>query len=598
MSDKQEKKLTGYPSIDKPWLKYYSEEAVSAPLPECTVYENIWQHNKDHLDDIALEYYGHKTSYRKLFAETERAAKALRAAGVKCGDCVALCTAGVPEAVHLVLACSRIGAVANFINPMFSEDQMVGRINDTGADLLLVLDAMYKYIADAVDKTCAKRIVSIPIAGSLSVPARIIAALKSKPDKRLRDAMKGLEKYTYWREFVSGADGYAGAIDEPYEKDRPTVMVYSSGTTGASKGIQLTNDGINATITQYKYMTTELSRQMSFLHFIPCWFSTGIVVCLLMPLCLDMRVILEPDFGIEQFAADLIRYKPNFAFSITSHWLYAAKNRSMENISLDFLAYPISGGEALTAKSEQQINRFIFARSGSVRLATGWGMCELGATVTATTTTTLTRNPELRRPGSSGIPIPLAAVAAFDAETGRELPYGERGELRAMTPSRMLGYYKNPEATAEFFKTDAQGRVWGCTGDMGYVDSNGLVYVLGRMTDCCRAENGETVYLFDVENVILQEEAVEQCKTVDIVIDGKTVPAAHLVLSDGCNESVGEIIRRLNALCRKELPEYAVPRAYKLRRSFPAKPSGKQDADALRNERDGYVDADGKDISL
>ena len=71
----EEKKLTGYPSIDKPWLKYYSEEALHAPLPQCTVFELLWNNNKDHLGDTALNYYGRKITYEQLFAGIERAAK-------------------------------------------------------------------------------------------------------------------------------------------------------------------------------------------------------------------------------------------------------------------------------------------------------------------------------------------------------------------------------------------------------------------------------------------------------------------------------------------------------------------------------------------
>ncbi len=78
-----EKELTGYPSIDKPWLKYYSEEALNTPLPECTVYELLWEKNKDHLDDIALMYFGKKISYRRLFESINKVANSFMALGVK-----------------------------------------------------------------------------------------------------------------------------------------------------------------------------------------------------------------------------------------------------------------------------------------------------------------------------------------------------------------------------------------------------------------------------------------------------------------------------------------------------------------------------------
>ena len=84
----EEKKLTGYPSIDKPWLKYYNEEAISAPLPECTIYEYLMENNRDFPDDIALLYLGRKIKYGELFRQIDRTADAFAALGVKPGEIV------------------------------------------------------------------------------------------------------------------------------------------------------------------------------------------------------------------------------------------------------------------------------------------------------------------------------------------------------------------------------------------------------------------------------------------------------------------------------------------------------------------------------
>lgn len=83
-----DKKLTGYPSIDKPWLKYYSEEAINAPLPQCTMYEYLWESNKNHLQNTALRYYEHKISFCEMFDNIEKATKAFAAIGLKKGDII------------------------------------------------------------------------------------------------------------------------------------------------------------------------------------------------------------------------------------------------------------------------------------------------------------------------------------------------------------------------------------------------------------------------------------------------------------------------------------------------------------------------------
>lgn len=148
-----EKQLTGYPSIDKPWLKYYTEEAINAKLPECTIYENIYNNNKEHLDDVALLYFGKKITYKTMFAKIDKTAKALVANGVNANDNVAICMPATPETIYLILALNKIGANANMLNPTFTKEQLVDRINDTGAKLLVTVNELYKVVKKAKKKS-------------------------------------------------------------------------------------------------------------------------------------------------------------------------------------------------------------------------------------------------------------------------------------------------------------------------------------------------------------------------------------------------------------------------------------------------------------
>lgn len=587
---KQKCGLTGYPSIDKPWLKYYSEEAINAELPECTVYQNIWQHNSEHLGDIALKYFGCKTTYGKLFEQTKLCAKALKTAGVKPGDCVNICSAGVPEAVYLVMACSKIGAIANFLNPSFTTSQMIDRINDTEADLLFVLDKMYSHIADAIDKTCIKRVIIISATGSLPARMRIIAALKDKPDGKLKAAMRNDSKYWEWRAFMKAGAAYGGETEEPYCKDTPVIMVYSSGSTGASKGIVLTNDGVNATIAHYQSPDFPYRRGDTFLQIIPVWFSTGIVLSVLMPICMGVTVITEPIYSKEAFALDVKKYNPNLTLATTSFWVYATRSKEWEKLDLSTMTYPITGGEQVLPRVEAELNTFFTTHGCCSALIIGWGMCELGSTITSS-------SPNHGKPGSAGFPINKVSVSAFDVYSGRELQYEQRGELRVCSPARMKGYYHNIEATNDYFKMDANGNMWACTGDIGYVDEDGDVFILGRATDSYNASDGTLVYLFDAENVILTNPAVNQCKVVDILVQGQLIPVAHLVLNDGCGQ-MDEIICNIDKACKKELEAHAVPLAYKCREAFPVHSSGKRDVEVLKRERDGFVDAKGQPVDF
>lgn len=233
-------KLTGYPSIDKPWLKYYSEEAINAPLPERTVWENICERNKNHLTDTALLYFGKKISYGKLFSEIDKTAKALAYLGVKNGDNVAICMPAVPEAIYTILALNKLGANAGMLNPTFNEAQLTDRVNEMEAEVLIVVNELYATMQNVILKTSIKHIVTCPAANSLGAFVRL--AKKVKP----------ISGTLRWNVFIRQGRGTSYQTAS-YEKQKPAIMVFSSGTTEASKGIQLTNDGINATGCEYEY---------------------------------------------------------------------------------------------------------------------------------------------------------------------------------------------------------------------------------------------------------------------------------------------------------------------------------------------------------
>lgn len=579
----QTQNLTGYPSIDKPWLKYYSEEERRAPLPECTVYRSIYENNKDHPSDIAIRYFGKAVHYGQLFQSIDLCAKALKQIGIKKGSCVTLCTAAVPEAIYLVLACSKIGAVANFMNPLFSTEQMIARVNDTEAEWIFILDRMYSYIEAALSRTCVKNVVIIPVYESMPSITRAFVRLRSRKYHNLKPNGKLLLR---WPDFLALGNLYTGKVEEAYQKDVPVIMVYSSGSTGASKGILLTNDGINATIAFYHSASFRHLRGETFLQLVPVWFSTGIVLEILMPLSAGITVIPEPIFSKETFVRDLKRYKPNMTLTTPTHWLYAVDSKRLKHIDLSHMNYPITGGERLLPFDEKRINAFLTDHKCKANIIKGYGMCELGSTVA----TSRDSEKYISKFGGNGLPILNVSVSAFDMTTNKELKSGECGEIRVNSPARMKEYYKNKNATNAFFYTDENGSIWACTGDIGYVDQDGEVFILGRATDCATLDNGKKVFLFDIENRILQDESLSGCKVVDVQENGKTTLIAHITVRAGVIYDDHKLAQKIYDHCKKHLCDEEVPRKYKFRTSFPAHSNGKRDIAALKQEKEGFIE--------
>lgn len=561
--------ITGYPSIDKPWLKYYSEEALSKE-PFCgSVYNHIYESNKNHPNDIALVYFGRKIQYRELFSEIEKVQAAFVKSGVKKGDNVVLLMTSCPELVYIVLALNRIGAVANMINPLFTKEQIVGRVNDTQAEVMIVLDQLFGCLDGIRNQLVCTKTVVIKIEQSMPFYVKAVAHHKLNKNIRFDSIMCS------WKEFISSGKGICNltAVNDP---ELPAIMVYSSGTTGASKGIVLMNKGINATIAHYEYSDFSYSREDTNLQIVPTWFSTGIVFCLLMPLCLGFTSILEPVFSEENFFKDLAKYKPNLITGANSLWLHAIKNIIEKKMDVSFLKYPVSGGEKTLYETEVWINDILREHGCKSKMLTGYGMCELGSTASTATA-------QYHKYGSCGYPILGVTVAAFDPDTNAELKYGERGEIRVNTRSRMKEYYRCPEATEEFFYTDSNGTEWGCTGDIGFVDENGYVYVLGRINDLIRIAQNEKIYGFDVEEIVQKCKDVDQSEAVGIDgEDGYERVFVFLLMKENSVANENDIKKEVMNLCKNNLNTNCVPAGIQIIEKFPIKPSGKRDMEALR----------------
>ncbi len=552
---------TGYPSQDKPWLRYYGKEAIEMRPFLGTLFQNIYQNNKDHLKEVALFYFGKKISYEQLFYQVDQAAKAFTALGVKKSDSVAICMPAMPETIYAILALNKLGASANLLNPLFSKKDMHDRIDETNAKILVVANEVYGQIKEAVLSTCVETLISCSSLNSLGFLVKKIKKVTSIPNT------------TAWNEFINlGKDCvYEEAL---YEADTPALTVYSSGTTGALKGILLTNDSINSTICEGGQIGFEWERQDKYMALVPIWFSTGICASILVPLRHGISVILEPLYDFEVFYQHIKRFKPNFIISAVSFYEYLVNNRYYCSAYRHF-KYVVAGGEYITASKEERYSKWLADNGAKQKMHKGYGMSECGGTVTASS---IYHNVL----GSAGIPTPHVTVAAFDLETGKELSYGERGEIRVLTPSHMLGYYKKPEATAKYLTKDKDDNVWSNTGDMGYVTEDGCLFVSGRLSDSYVNDQGKKIYLFDIERTILDMEQVKMCKAVVSNVNGQKTHVCHVSVDE---TAISDMAKKISSHCKKHLDEECQPRFYKFYTDgLPVSLCGKLDVKKMQDD--------------
>lgn len=561
-----EKKLTGYPSIDKPWLKYYSEEAINAPLPDCTIYEYLWENNKEHLDDIALIYFGKKITYKVMFGNIEKAARAFSALGVKEGDIVTGIAPSVPEIIYSFYALNKIGAVSNWLDPRIDVATVAQDMKSTESRVLMVLDGFYERYKGAIteDVNC----IVFSIKDSLPFIPKIITAFKSKKPNFEPNAIMYIdfvEKYKI--------NTFKSVRLAP---NRLALMEHTGGTTGISKAVMLTNENVNAVVEQYKKGGTPLNRGESWLAVAFPFTAYSIIISQHAPLSFGMTCHLCFDLDFDKVANQLFRYRINHMANTPVMWEQLINNKKAQNMDLSFLICPTVGADKLDIEKEKKINTFCKGHGCKYNIVKGYGMTEVGSAVSVCI------DNEHNKIGSVGIPFCKTVISVFDMETQEELKYEQQGEICISGPSVMLGYFNNVEETDKVLKTHSDGMVWVHSGDLGHMDKDGFLFIDGRIKRMLINHVGFKIFAPTIEKVLQQVKGVEKCCVVgikDTIYNVGQVPVAYIVPSDSADKN--SLLLECKSICAKDLPDFYIPNRFIFVDDFPYTSAAKIDYRAL-----------------
>ena len=574
---------TGKRSIDKPWLKYYSEDSIEKVLPEKTIYEYLYDSNKKYLNRTALNYYGRKISFDELFRNIDKTANALLANGVEKGDIVTISMPTLPETVYLFYALSKIGAISNMIDPRTSEQGIKSYLQEVNSKLCIAINVAKPKFEKIINETNVEKFVTISPADSLPLLLKLGYIAKENvtnlKTKKIDTEKKVINCETAnWSEFIKQANAYEGNIHFDYEKDYPVAIVHTGGTTGMPKGVILSNDSLNAAAFQCQVSGIDMQREHTWLNIMPPFIAYGIGNGLHLPLVIGMETVLVPQFDPKKFDELLLKHKPNHMVGVPSHYENIIESKKLQKEDLSYIIAPTVGGDTMNIELEKKVNKFLIDHNCKDKITKGYGMTEVNAAVSVCTSN------ECNRLGSVGIPVPKTIISVFDLETGEELGDKQEGEICITGPNTMTGYYKNKKATEQILKKHKDGKIWVHSGDIGYMD-DGFVYIVDRLKRIIIRHDGFKIFPSMIENVISLHPNVDDCKVVgiaDIEHTQGSLAKAHIILKDKINEE--QTINEIKTLCQAELPEYAIPIDYKVRDTMPLTPIGKVDFISLQNE--------------
>lgn len=551
-----------------PWLDSYPESLRwDTELATGPVNELLDQSAQRFADNPAIDFLGHKISYRELDRLVSRAAAGLQRLGVGPGVHVGLFLPNSPHYFIGFFGVLRAGGTVVNYSPLDAERTLAHKIEDSETDIMLTLDleSLYPRMAGMLGNSRLRHLV----VGQLTEfcgPVSAAAAGQLGPSVPV-----AMDAQTLSFASLLDNDGDYRAHPQGDPASSLAVLQYTGGTTGVPKGAMLTHANITASCSQLEAILRDALEpgRERVLAVLPPFHIYALMVNMIFGVRMGAEVYLHPRFDAESVLREIHDNRITTFPGVPTMFIGLAAHPLTEQLDLTSLKLCNSGGAPLPLEVQQR-----YSQMAGCALREGWGMTE---TTTAGTFTPRDGEP---RPGSCGLPIPgaIIRIAPLDGSPG-SLPPGECGEVCIAGPNVTPGYWKRPDATAEAMTEDGFLR----TGDVGYMDEKGWVYIVDRTKDMILC-SGYNVYPRVIEEAIYEHPSVEEVAVigVDDPWRGQS-PKAFIKLRSGAPRLSFEELQRF---LEGRLGKHERLSAMELRDALPRTPVGKlSKKDLVEEER-------------
>ncbi len=559
----------------KPWLKFYGDVPHALDYPKVTLYERLVQTVEKYPDkpawDFALKVSGGKiATYKEFLAEIDQFADALAAAGFKKGDVMTISMPTCPQGIIPVYAVNKLGGVASMIHPLSPPPQIKMYLNLSKSTWAFTIDGFYGQFNQVLAETSVKKVVLCKLGDYLTPTWKFLFWLAKG---RKIPKVPADDRVIWMHDMMKSSPPKTQAAK--MNTNDTAIILYSGGTTGIPKGIELTNMNMIAEGMQVTAWG-KLGPGQSILAILPIFHGFGLGVCVNTAFMAGGLSILIPQFTPELVADLIVKKRPNFVVGVPTLFEALANNPKFQSADLSSLTATFSGADTLPRKVKEQFEEVVHKGGSKVDLLEGYGLTEA---VTAMMAMPMGQY----REGSIGLPFPDMLAKIVKTGTMEEAPCGEEGEICVHGPDVMKGYLNNPEATAQALKKHADGRVWLHTGDIGKMDADGWFYFGLRLKRMLKV-SGINVYPNHVEEVMRKHPDIQDVCVIGIP-DEKQISRvkAFIILKDK-SKTTPETAATIKAWCKEQLLMYEAPRDIEFRDTLPLTLVGKVAFNTLENE--------------
>lgn len=568
----------------RPWLPYYDDGVpYTVASPRAPVFSLLESARRRFPRRTALIFEGTRMSYAALDAAANRFANLLLELGLKPGSRVMLILPNLPQLVIAFYGTLKARAVAVFSLPTTEPAELIRQIRDSGASVLVTLtrfDILVHQIkleleappeSNLPEEPSPLRHIIFAHIGDY-LPAHKRLALRLSPreysrhlldiplDTRTHRFKEALRRQS--PELSEGAMVHEDPADAPPDL---AVIQYTGGTTDRPKGVMLSHHNLVTNAIQTRHWIPEATEgRERFLCAVPFAHSYGLTAGLNSAIALGATLILKPRFEIEEILNTIRRLKPTIFPGVPQMFVAIKDYPGVRKFGVASIRACISGSAPLPVEVQEA-----FEKLTRGRLVEGYGLTEASPVTHA--------NPMqgLRKVGSIGIPLPSTEARVVDLRRSEiETPVGQIGELAVRGPQVMLGYWRDPEATARVLLPGG----WLLTGDVAQMDADGFFRIIARRADMWYpSKPGEPAFPRDVEEVLFEAPQVKEAAVVAIA--GQ--PVAFVIPRSRKEAPSADA---LIAYCRRRLPPELAPRVVIFLDDFPRTFIGK----VLRRELAKY----------
>lgn len=509
-----EKKLTGYPSIDMPQNKGASFLSKHPIIPNMNIYSLLRLTSLKKRNAPAIDCGSLRATYSELLTDAVTVSIALKELGIKQGEIVAVSMPNLYQALVIFFACNRIGVITTFLDAQASASETISYLNMFGCPVLFNFDKNFAYNHQIENESHVKYIITL---GQDAVNKVGFPSLTTKLG----------EKYINYATLGDIARKRGKKLEPFHSKKEDALILFTSGSTGKPKSVVLTNENVLAAeiYVQNTAKTMGDIKGPRTLTCVPFSYPYGLITSALTSLLWGKEAILAPDIS-KDTVKKYYSKQPNIIFGSP-----ALLELTIHNIpkgqDLSSVTHFISGGDFLTVQHAQRGMDF-FKEHGSpyVEIGNGYGNAE---------TVSVGANPVgvPLRPETAGKVLVGANFMIVDPDTMKELPYGKEGVLLVSGKHVFKEYYKNPELTKDA-KHIINGKEYYNTGTMGLIDEDGYFTVTGRQSRFYIMSSLNKVYCDHVQSIIQTYACVKDCAVVKVPDNEQLyVNKAFIVLNKG-----------------------------------------------------------------